>query len=551
MADKTLRFLLLGEDKTASKAIKGVGTEATKTQGKLKGFATGAGKMGAAIKGGIIGMAITAVAGEVIDFGKASVDAFQDAEKSQRLLTDAYKRFPAVQDVSIAKMREYNTEIQKKTGADADDLAASQAVLARYKLTGSELRNLTPLLVDYATRTGKELPAAAGTLGKAMMGNGRAMKELGINFKDTGDPAKNLKQIMAGLSSSVGGYATTVAGTAEGKTKILTTRFGDLQEQIGQKLMPVMEGLLDMGMGLMDWLDRNPKVLAGASAAWDLLVMAFQGLAEVARVLLLPTLIMTGKALSWLLEGAAGLAESLGNRDLAKSLREMKGGVDSMTRALKDLSKVKPKPTVDVNDLAKPKIKALNEQIRGLRGKIVDAKAKGAKESSSEVKALRAQIAALRSKKVEVKATVKLVKGASSMWAVIGKSFDWADGGIMRSYADGGMENHTAQIARAGEWRIWAEDETGGEAYIPLARSKRARSLAIWRETGRLLGAFDKPSMMADGGVRGRQIGGVSGGGGGNVYITVSGDTDPDAAARRIEDLLYRRRNRAGRLKFQ
>ncbi|TSD11329.1 hypothetical protein [Curtobacterium sp. KBS0715] len=62
-------------------------------------------------------------------------------------------------------------------------------------------------------------------------------------------------------------------------------------------------------------------------------------------------------------------------------------------------------------------------------------------------------------------------------------------------YADGGLnENHVAQFAPAGAMRVWAEPETGGEAYIPLAPSKRTRSLAIWEETGRRLQAF------ADGG---------------------------------------------------
>ena len=54
----------------------------------------------------------------------------------------------------------------------------------------------------------------------------------------------------------------------------------------------------------------------------------------------------------------------------------------------------------------------------------------------------------------------------------------YANGGVTR-YAAGGREKHVAQIAKAGEWRVWAEDETGGEAYIPLARSKRRRSTAI------------------------------------------------------------------------
>lgn len=64
-----------------------------------------------------------------------------------------------------------------------------------------------------------------------------------------------------------------------------------------------------------------------------------------------------------------------------------------------------------------------------------------------------------------------------------------ADGGIVERYAQGGMrENHVAQIARAGTWRVWAEDETGGESYIPLHPSKRVRSRAIAEETVRRLG---------------------------------------------------------------
>lgn len=53
-----------------------------------------------------------------------------------------------------------------------------------------------------------------------------------------------------------------------------------------------------------------------------------------------------------------------------------------------------------------------------------------------------------------------------------------ADGGIIQAFANG-AENHVAQIGRPGQLRIWNEDETGGEAYIPLAVSKRTRSERI------------------------------------------------------------------------
>ncbi|MFS0883975.1 phage tail tape measure protein [Aeromicrobium sp. 179-A 4D2 NHS] len=75
-----------------------------------------------------------------------------------------------------------------------------------------------------------------------------------------------------------------------------------------------------------------------------------------------------------------------------------------------------------------------------------------------------------------------------------------ADGGVWDFFANGGLrENHVAQIAPAGAWRVWAEPETGGEAYIPLHPSKRSRSIDIWAETGRRLGM----QGFADGGFSG------------------------------------------------
>lgn len=70
--------------------------------------------------------------------------------------------------------------------------------------------------------------------------------------------------------------------------------------------------------------------------------------------------------------------------------------------------------------------------------------------------------------------------------------------GRVTRFANGGIENHQAQIAPAGAWRVWAEPETGGEAYIPLAASKRDRSMRILAKTAELMGARVVP--YADGG---------------------------------------------------
>lgn len=75
-------------------------------------------------------------------------------------------------------------------------------------------------------------------------------------------------------------------------------------------------------------------------------------------------------------------------------------------------------------------------------------------------------------------------------------SMGWkADGGVVTYHANGSVtENHVAQIAKGGDVRIWAEDETEGESYIPHAMSKRARSDQIMAETARILGGTYIPA---------------------------------------------------------
>lgn len=77
-----------------------------------------------------------------------------------------------------------------------------------------------------------------------------------------------------------------------------------------------------------------------------------------------------------------------------------------------------------------------------------------------------------------------------------------ANGNIFKFFADGGMENHVAQIS-SGTTRVWSEPETGGEAYIPLAPTKRSRSRSIAEQTVGMLGG--SVQWFAKGGVTKRE----------------------------------------------
>ncbi|WP_411078501.1 phage tail tape measure protein, partial [Streptomyces sp. cmx-10-25] len=184
--------------------------------------------------------------------------------------------------------------------------------------------------------------------------------------------------------------------------------------------------------------------------------------------------------------------------------------------AVQNLEEVKTKlentkgKTVTVDALTKEARKALEDlgyKIKTTKGKKLSVTAPTG-TAQGDVRALAAAIAALRNRNVTV-TTSYVIKGkpggppsGTYYGSTAGRS---ADGNLygpaVERYAAGGMrENHVAQIAQP-TYRIWSEPETGGEAYIPLAPSKRVRSRAIAAETVKRLGG--QVAWFASGGLSG------------------------------------------------
>lgn len=277
MTEVVVKFM--GKDSGLSQTFRMARGEADKT-GKTVG-AFGAQSKRVAF---VSGTALIGLGGAAIKFGKDSIAAYRDSLKGQTDLSEAFRKFPALSDTNQAALQRLNSALQMKTKFDDDAIASGQAVLAGFKLTGSQVAHVTPLLLDYAQRTGQDLPTAAATLGKSFLGNTRALKALGINYKSTGDQTKDFNNIAALLQQKVGGLAVAQEKAAGG-TNVLKNQFGELEEKAGSKLVPTMNKAVGVGLKVVDWMNRNQGTalaLGGAVVGLTAFVFAMSVATKVA-----------------------------------------------------------------------------------------------------------------------------------------------------------------------------------------------------------------------------------------------------------------------------
>ena len=163
----------------ASGATKGLDQAAQKTESFGSRFkSTFAGVLAANV--------IQNVASKVYDFGKSSIEAYEAAEKTSIKYTEALKKIPGASDATTASLTAQAKALAQVTIYSTGQSKQALASLASFGLTGDQLGKLLPLVQDYAAKTGQDLPSAAQSVGKALLGQGRALKGVGIDFKNAG-----------------------------------------------------------------------------------------------------------------------------------------------------------------------------------------------------------------------------------------------------------------------------------------------------------------------------------------------------------------------------
>lgn len=276
-----LNVEILGEFKKLTSATTGAGADLKKLNGTAKTISGGINKTLSTIGLGF-SMAI------VIDQFKQASEAAIEDRKSQELLSKALKDNLDATDDQVASIEKYISKAQLATGVADDKLRPAFTKLALSSGDLGESMDLLAIATDVAAGTGKDLDTVAQAMAKALEGNTASLGKLVPSVKDAKDPIQAL--------------ADTFNGAAEAAAKTdpyarLEIIFGEMQEQVGTALLPILEefstwlstpegqeklqdivdgvtGIITEFTKLTTWISENEEMVKGLGTALISIVTA-------------------------------------------------------------------------------------------------------------------------------------------------------------------------------------------------------------------------------------------------------------------------------------
>lgn len=203
-----------------------------------KSFDKFAGKVGKAFV--IAGAAAAAFA---VKIGVDSVRAAIADEKSQTLLANSLRNTTGATDAAIAATETYIDQIQRTFGVVDDELRPALGKLA--SITGSitDAQKLLGLALDISAGGSVDLGTATNAVTKALNGNYKALRNMGVPITDAMVKSKDLNAVLQLTAKTFAGAAAARANTFEFRMTRLNIALDEAKETLGAALLPTLEAL--------------------------------------------------------------------------------------------------------------------------------------------------------------------------------------------------------------------------------------------------------------------------------------------------------------------
>ena len=187
------------------------------------------------------GIAAGAAAAFALKIGKDAVQAAMADQKSQALLANSLKNTTGATNAAIASVESYVSNLQLQVGVTDDELRPSLAKLAAVTGSVTAAQGLLGTALDVSAFATVDLGTATNAITKALQGKFTSLQKLVPSIDATVVKSKDLAKIFEEVNKATQGSAAARANTLEFRLNILRIRFGEILEELGYKLLPVLE----------------------------------------------------------------------------------------------------------------------------------------------------------------------------------------------------------------------------------------------------------------------------------------------------------------------
>jgi len=203
----------------------------------------GLSKVASRLSGLMAGLGL-GVAGVAFLLKNAFMDAVKGAIEEQRqirVLTGLLEtRFPKSAQKFVDAVNSQIDSLESLGFADSE-VRDSFEISTRFTSKAAEAIAIQAGAADLARAKGISLAEATMLIGKAMKGQTKGLKDLGINLKK----GAKLTTILAAISAKYGTAAEDFTDTIEGRALVAQIKFNDAMETAGNALLPAVSTVLE------------------------------------------------------------------------------------------------------------------------------------------------------------------------------------------------------------------------------------------------------------------------------------------------------------------
>ena len=228
-----------------------------KTYAELKNLSTNAEKASFLMKRAMIPAtaAVTALGVELVQAAKAAAaDQAAQAQLARQLVASTNAT-----TAQVKQNEDFISSLQMTAAVADDELRPALASLVRGTGDLQSAQTALQTVLDVSAATGKGVQEVADAVSKAYGGNTKAIKQLSPELFGLIKDGASVNEVMQSLNGTFGGASEAAAKSAQGSFKKISIALGEIQETIGNQVLPYMTKLTDSLTNIATWVNQNPK----------------------------------------------------------------------------------------------------------------------------------------------------------------------------------------------------------------------------------------------------------------------------------------------------